>query len=111
MLKSRKPIRFQSVFQAMKFIDTHPALAERIRMLPSSREALRVAGQNRAKQREDWFEVNIQKMDEVLALKFAPGTALAKMLEQTGDKELIEDSPVSFEEPRLLFECSLRGQG
>jgi predicted NAD-dependent protein-ADP-ribosyltransferase YbiA (DUF1768 family) len=82
------------VFQAMKFLKTNPSLAEYIRNLPSPRDALHIATECRGQQRKDWFDVNVRKMDEVLALKFAPDSELADLLLRTGNREIIEDSPV-----------------
>jgi ribA/ribD-fused uncharacterized protein len=72
------------VFQAHKFLDHRPELAERIRNLRSAREALQGA---------DWFDINLGAMDRVLELKFSQHLRLADMLYNTGDAELVEDSP------------------
>jgi predicted NAD-dependent protein-ADP-ribosyltransferase YbiA (DUF1768 family) len=80
---------------------TRPDIAEHIRKLPTPREALRAATHYRGQQRKDWHDVNISKMEEVLALKFSPGTALAETLLQTGDRDILEDSPVCSLHPRF----------
>jgi predicted NAD-dependent protein-ADP-ribosyltransferase YbiA (DUF1768 family) len=85
----------------MKFMKTRPDVAEYVRNSPTPREALRNATHYRGQQRKDWLHVNISKMDEVLSLKFAPGTELANVLLQTRDREIIEDSPVGYP-PRSL---------
>lgn len=82
------------VFQAHKFMPDQPKLAERIRLLPRSRDALQEAGNLRGLQRADWFDVNIRVMDDVLEAKFAQHLSLRDMLLKTGNSELIEDSPV-----------------
>ncbi|KAH9932398.1 uncharacterized protein B0H18DRAFT_1116047 [Fomitopsis serialis] len=79
----------EHLFQAHKFIDTQPELAERIRHLPSARAALEEAGRYRKFQRTDWFDVNLRDM-----------------LLGTGDAELIEDSPVDS-----FWGCGHDGQG
>ncbi|EPS93933.1 hypothetical protein FOMPIDRAFT_1135253 [Fomitopsis schrenkii] len=84
----------EHLFQAHKFFDTAPRLAEAIRRLPSPRAALAEAGRNRDHQRADWFEANILVMDAVLRAKFTQHRALRALLLDTGDAELIEDSPV-----------------
>lgn len=96
------PIRFngftyptaEHLFQAMKFMSTKPALSERIRRLPTPREALELATRHRHEQRADWFQVNTQAMDAVLASKFGHGSQLASILLETGQREIYEDSPV-----------------
>jgi ribA/ribD-fused uncharacterized protein len=81
------------VFQAHKFLDHRPELAERIRNLRSAREALQEAQRLRRLQRADWFDINLGAMDRVLELKFSQHLRLADMLYNTGDAELVEDSP------------------
>ncbi|KAH9932391.1 uncharacterized protein B0H18DRAFT_1137743, partial [Fomitopsis serialis] len=56
----------EHLFQAHKFIDTQPELAERVRHLPSARAALEEAGRCRKFQRTDWYDVNVGVMDAVL---------------------------------------------
>jgi predicted NAD-dependent protein-ADP-ribosyltransferase YbiA (DUF1768 family) len=73
------------VFQASKFIEHHPHIAEEIRHLPTSREALQAATR---------FDVNVNVMDMVLEAKFTQHAQLYELLLGTGDRELIEASPV-----------------
>jgi ribA/ribD-fused uncharacterized protein len=82
------------VFQAHKFLEHRPELAERIRTTPSARAALQEATRLRRLQRADWFDVNVGLMEWVLELKFTQHAHLARMLHATGDAELVEDSPV-----------------
>jgi len=96
----------EHLFQAHKFIDTEPELAERIRHLPSSRAALEEAGRYREFQRTDWFDVNVGVMGAVLEAKFTQHSELRDMLLGTGDVELIEDSPVDS-----FWGCGHDGQG
>ena len=84
-----------AVFQAFKFMTTAPALAELIRTQPSARAARSEAGFQRAHQRSNWFEVNVEAMDLVLQTKFVQHEDLRLKLLATGNRELIEDSPVS----------------
>ena len=74
---------------------TAPALAELIRTQPSARAARSEAGFQRAHQRSNWFEVNVEAMDLVLQAKFVQHEDLRLKLLATGNRELIEDSPVS----------------
>lgn len=99
---SPHPIQFEGkmyptsehLFQAHKFLSTRPDLAERIRNAKSSRAALEEATRLRSYQRKDWFSVNISVMDEVIEAKFTQNADLKQLLLDTGDREIIEDSPV-----------------
>lgn len=83
----------EHLFQAFKFMTTNPVLAERMRTQPSARSARREAGFYRNYQRSDWFDVNVEVMDKILHAKFTQHEDLRKKLLETGDRELIEDSP------------------
>lgn len=72
-----------------------PALAERIRTQPSARAARSEAGRQRTHQRSDWLVVNVDAMDIALKAKFTQHEDLRLKLLETGNRELIEDSPVS----------------
>ena len=85
-----------AVFQAFKFMITDPALAELMRTQPSARAARREAGFHRKHQRSDWFNVNVGVMDMILHAKFTQHEYLRDKLLETGNRKLIEDSPVRF---------------
>ncbi|EPS93928.1 hypothetical protein FOMPIDRAFT_1135208 [Fomitopsis schrenkii] len=84
----------EHLFQAHKFITDHPDLVTRIRHLHSPREALEEAGRLRRLQRSDWFDVNVGIMDNILHAKFTQHPELKASLLGTGNREIIEDSPV-----------------
>jgi ribA/ribD-fused uncharacterized protein len=88
----------EHLFQAHKFMATRPDLAEHIRCCSTPRKALEEATRLRPYVRHDWFEVNVGIMDLVLELKFTQHPLLADMLRRTGQREILEASPV-----RLLF--------
>ncbi|KAI0056242.1 DUF1768-domain-containing protein [Artomyces pyxidatus] len=83
----------EHLFQAYKFFQTRPDLAEEIRRLPSARAARTEAGRWREYQRSDWFEINVDIMESILEKKFTQHQHLRFMLLSTGTRELIEDSP------------------
>lgn len=83
-----------TVFQARKFLDKQPHLAERIRQLPTARAALEEASRLHRLQRRDWFDVNIGVMEEILEEKFRQHRHLRHCLLDTGNRDLIEASPV-----------------
>lgn len=75
-------------------MDTNPALAERIRTLPTARMAQQEAKEQIRYRRTDWLEVNVAVMEKVLREKFKQHRHLRDLLRRTGSRELIEDSPV-----------------
>ncbi|KAI0799815.1 hypothetical protein BC629DRAFT_1498975 [Irpex lacteus] len=84
----------EHLFQASKFLDHCPDVAEQIRHLPTPRAALQEATRRQRLRRHDWFDVNLRVMDAVLEAKFTQHPALYKLLLETGDRELIEASPI-----------------
>jgi len=86
----------EHLFQAFKFMRSDPALAERIRKLPTPRMAQQEARKEAHRQRADWLDINVAIMDKVLDRKFSQHRSLRHMLRNTGSRELIEDSPVDW---------------
>jgi predicted NAD-dependent protein-ADP-ribosyltransferase YbiA (DUF1768 family) len=78
-------------------METDPALAERIRRLPTARMAQQEARKQTHRQRADWLDVNVAVMDKVLVAKFSQHRSLRHLLRNTGSRELIEDSPVGVQ--------------
>ncbi|KAL4069195.1 hypothetical protein J3A83DRAFT_4095497 [Scleroderma citrinum] len=84
----------EHLFQAFKFIDSHPRLAEHIRTCSDKpMVAFDEAHKFQSSVRKDWSHVHIEKMDAVLRLKFMQHANLRRLLLSTGNAELIEDSP------------------
>ncbi|KAF8896055.1 hypothetical protein BD779DRAFT_1667921 [Infundibulicybe gibba] len=83
----------EHLFQSFKFQAHRPGLAEHIRTC-SERPSVAFSEARRFQPevRPDWKDVNIQKMDETLWLKFTQNHDLRAELLGTGDAELIEDS-------------------
>ncbi|KAI9570621.1 DUF1768-domain-containing protein [Boletus coccyginus] len=87
----------EHLFQALKFLDDHPEIAERIRNCgdrPMS--AFDEAHRYQQWVRSDWRQVNIEKMEVALRLKFTQHPALKTLLLGTGDADLVEDSPRDY---------------
>jgi len=83
----------EHLFQAFKFMDYRPDIAEKIRTISKSpRDALALGWAHNANQHPDWLKINIAKMDIVLWHKFTQHEGLKRELVGTGDAELIEDS-------------------
>jgi len=85
---------------------TDPAIAELIRTQHSARAARSEAGFQRSHQRPVWFDVNVEVMDTVLRAKFTQHDDLRRTLLETGNRELVEDSPVRCS---LLSRCKILG--
>lgn len=82
----------EHLFQSLKFVDRQPYVAELIRLSARPRDAFDLAHQHRHLVRDDWFQVNIRFMDDVLWHKFTQHDDLKRELLATGDAELIEAS-------------------
>ncbi|KAJ3888167.1 DUF1768-domain-containing protein, partial [Lentinula edodes] len=83
----------EHLFQAFKFIDYRPQIAEHIRTFSDLPRIARMeAHKLQAEQRVDWKEVKIEKMELTLYLKFTQHEELIEELVSTGDAELIENS-------------------
>lgn len=76
----------EHAFQAAKTLDFGKRWEIRAAHTPGMAKLLG----RRVKLRPDWEEIKIDVMLDLLRQKFAPGTALAKLLAGTGDAELIE---------------------
>ncbi|KAL4075067.1 hypothetical protein V8B97DRAFT_1868361 [Scleroderma yunnanense] len=87
----------EHLFQSFKFIDDHPNIAERVRNC-GERPMLAFDEAHRQQKwvRSDWRQVNVEKMEIALRLKFTQHPDLKAMLLGTGDGELIEDSPRDY---------------
>ncbi|KAA1474730.1 DUF1768-domain-containing protein [Dentipellis sp. KUC8613] len=82
----------EHLFQAFKFINSRPDVAEQIRKCETSRQAFDLAHRHQSDVRADWYSVNIAKMDKVLRLKFEQHLDLRQELLDTGDAPLVEAS-------------------
>lgn len=83
----------EHLFQASKFIEHRPLLAEHIRTgNDQPRFAFDTARKFSPETRKDWQQVNIAKMDEILELKFTQHAELKQELLETGDAILIENA-------------------
>ncbi|KAH7913782.1 DUF1768-domain-containing protein [Hygrophoropsis aurantiaca] len=87
----------EHLFQSFKFLDANPEIAELIRNSGENpRSAFDQAHQYQSWVRSDWRQVNVEKMEATIRLKFEQHAGLKAMLLGTGDSELIEDSPKDY---------------
>ena len=83
----------EHAYHAAKFVDTRPDLAEVIRLCRSAHAAFKTAHSYGEFKREDWDEVKIAIMERILISKAEQNPYVYAKLMDTGDLELIEDSP------------------
>ncbi|GJE95794.1 NADAR family protein [Phanerochaete sordida] len=83
----------EHLFQALKFLDAHPALAKHIRAQPTARAAVRAAMRLRPEWREDWCAVSTTLIEHVLVAKFTQHLDLRDTLLSTGQREIVMANP------------------
>ncbi|KAJ7235061.1 hypothetical protein C8J57DRAFT_1089314, partial [Mycena rebaudengoi] len=81
----------EHLFQAFKFMDHHPDIAESIRTVSKSPQIAykHSTGTYLAQQHPDWDKTQILKMEITLWHKFSQNAELKRLLLGTGDAELI----------------------
>jgi len=83
----------EHAYQAAKFIDTIPNLAETIRLRRSAHDAAKQADFMRDSVPSDWPERKVSVMEEICRAKLEQHEYVRRKLLQTGDLEMVEDSP------------------
>ncbi len=83
----------EHVYHAAKFIDTAPELVEEIYMARSPHDALMIARANKQRRAGNWNEIKVSVMEEICRLKMEQNPYVKHKLLQTGDLDIIEDSP------------------
>ena len=83
----------EEAYQAASFMGSDEELVEKIKKSHSADEAQRIAYANRDKRREDWDDVKISIMEELLRLKIEQNPYVKKKLLQTEDYMIVEDFP------------------
>lgn len=84
----------EHAYQAAKFFQTAPEVAEEIHKTKSAHEAKKTAERNLDKIDPDWEAKKVQIMEEICSHKLNQNPYIQKKLDETGDKEIVEDSPV-----------------
>lgn len=83
----------EHAFQAMKFIEIEPIIFEQIKNASSAHDAKKIAKEHAERRREDWSAVKVSIMEEIVREKLLQHEYIQKKLLETGDKEIVEDSP------------------
>lgn len=84
----------EHAYQAASFMGSDDGVAEEIRNSRSPDEAKRIKAANAHKRRENWDNEKLSVMEELLRLKVMQHPYVFKKLLETGDLEIVEDSPV-----------------
>jgi ribA/ribD-fused uncharacterized protein len=84
----------EHAYQAAHFFDTAPDLVEKIFNAKSADEAFKIAKANADKAPADWHEIKPDIMADICKHKLIQHSYVQRKLLQTGDCELVEDSPV-----------------
>ena len=93
LIDGKEWVTSEHYFQAAKFAETAPDLADTIRETKSPAKVWRIAAKNKDRRREDWADVKNGIMRQVVWEKFSQNNALGEMLLATGDATLIEHTP------------------
>ncbi|MFQ4144091.1 NADAR family protein [Chlorogloeopsis sp. ULAP02] len=91
-------------FQAQKFIGT-PHLEE-IRLIKTPKDAARMGRDRKRPLRPDWEQVKDDIMRKGVLRKFEIHTDIQEILLSTGDKEIVENSPIDY-----YWGCGADGSG
>jgi len=85
----------EAAYQAAKCID--PKGKEEIRNARSPKEAKMLANENYKDAKDpEWESKKVEVMEKVLRAKLAQHSEVAEALEQSGDEDIVEDSPVDY---------------
>lgn len=83
----------EHAYQASHFFDTAPELAEQIYNARSAHEAYKLAKANGDKAPENWEEIKVGIMEEIVRAKCEQNPYIREKLLLTLDYEIVEDSP------------------
>ncbi len=84
----------EHAYQAAKFMHNHPEIAEEIFYARSAYESKKIAEKYREYVRSDWDAKKVKVMEEICRLKLEQHPYVKRKLLQTGDRPMVEDSPV-----------------
>ena len=81
-------------FQAQKFVTTDVVWFEKIRKVKSPKEAAKMGRSRSHPLRKDWEEIKDSLMKKAVLKKFQTHEKIREILLATGDKLIIENSPI-----------------
>ncbi|MDA2922376.1 NADAR family protein [Patescibacteria group bacterium AH-259-L07] len=83
----------EHAYQAAKFMDKHPEIADQIFNAKSAHDAQKIAKKYKDKRPVGWSRRKVSVMEEICLNKLQQHPYIQKKLLQTGDKQIVEDSP------------------
>lgn len=83
----------EHAYQASKFLQSAPDVAETITNSYSAYDAMRIAHEHIDRQRADWDDVKVAVMERLVRLKTEQNPYVKRKLLETGDYTICEDSP------------------
>lgn len=83
----------EHAYQAAHFFETAPELVEEIRQARSAEEACEIANAHSDKDPENWQEIRVAIMEEIVRAKCQQNPHVKQKLRETLDKLIVEDSP------------------
>jgi ribA/ribD-fused uncharacterized protein len=84
----------EHAYQASRFTETAPELSIQIRLARSAHLAFKLAQANKHRQIENWDDIKEDTMLDICRHKLMQYDYIQKKLLQTGDIQIVEDSPV-----------------
>ncbi len=82
----------EHAYQAAKFLDTAPEVADQIFAARSAHDSKKIAAANRDKVPEGWDDAKLAVMTEIVTAKLAQHPWIQKKLAETGTRLLVEAS-------------------
>ncbi len=83
----------EHAYQSSHFFETAPRLVKDIFTAKSAHEAFKIARANTNKISKDWNERKILVMEDIIRHKLEQNPYILHKLLQTGNREIVEDSP------------------
>jgi N-glycosidase YbiA len=83
----------EEAYQTIGFLESAPEIANEIKNSHSAHEAQKIAYLNKDKQRNDWDQVKVTIMEQLLRAKIEQNPYVKKKLLETKDYMIVEDSP------------------
>lgn len=84
----------EHAYQSLKFADTNPLIAQQIRNASSPHGAKQIANKHIDSLPQNWHEIKVDLMENLLRAKLNQYTYVQKKLLETKDYLICEDSPV-----------------
>lgn len=83
----------EHAYQASHFFETTPELVEEIFNAKSAHDAFKIAKANADKAPNNWEEIKVVIMEDIVRNKLQQNPYIMHKLMQTGDRLIVEDSP------------------